>query len=1845
MLCGSTGNGWLQSSFTKMCLLSANKQKSTLTVSSDEMNAHVAQSIESRTELEQLASVHLQIISPRHSKPIIGIVQDTLLGINRITRPDINFSLKQLLNFCFGVKNFNGILPELKDKYNSKELVSMLLPENINITMDNKSDEKVKIQNGELKQGQLDKGIFSAGSTGLVHVLFNDYGPEVTADFLDDVQYIVNRYLLETGFSVGISDLVADQDTLEKIDEDLDGYKTEVAKFIKHLHLDVFENLTNHTNKMQFELQINGLLGKALSSVGKIGLKNLDNANRMTNMIKAGSKGSNLNIAQMIACLGQIGVDGKRVPYGFNNRTLPHFHKFDDSPQSRGFVEHSFMHGLDPHEFFFHAMGGREGLIDTAVKSVTADTKLVIMENSVPMNITIGDWVNNYLDAKENKKHIKYHGAEDANMELLDVSQIGKDVYIPTTDAKGNMSWEQVTNITRHDPSEILYKVTTKSGRSVKVVASKSMLVWNEKSQSYEPKDAEKVTVGDRVPISTHLQPNATIETYNGIQLDAKYALQFGKDLEDLEFIPAEFQFASKEFVKQIIVAIFANKENIIVMADKIIAEFNSSEFAEAVSMLLTRFGIFSEFDSGNILVIKSPYAQQFADTFNCCKNEYGFRNTNEYQTQNDTLCDEIVSIETFESQPDEKVYDLTIPKTKNFGLANGLQVYDTSETGYIQRKLIKAMEDLKVEYDYTVRNSSGHIIQFIYGEDNIEAVKVESQKYKVIDYNYETFQQTFGFTVDEDWSRFLTPDVVNAICDKKGKITKENFNILREHYEQLLEDRRYFIEYVCRNSPDDSIFSPVNVFRLITNALRMYNYSNKETSLTKTNLNPVDVVKRLNKLEKEMAKINNGINNIMFNMLIRHNLNPASSTRRLRLTKEAFNYIIDQIKFKYADAMVQPSENVGTIAAQSMGEPATQMSVAFNTQILLGQSDSDKTDGPTVIKRTTIGEFIDTLMRKNKDLTYDVPNHTNSKETNVNRMDTNYYVMSVNDKETNSWTKISHVSKHPPNGGMIKVTTQSGRVVTSTLSHNFLKKNMNKVDAVTADQIMVGDRIPVCKVMPRAETHTTENVGTRTFDLTKPESHEFGWFCGFYMSRGQISKTKKSSIEIASGNDQDIKSIQSRINELFGVLVGIKARTTGVAVVTDEMLYTWIVSNFGTKTTKRVPEWLYLAPAQFIGAFLKGFMDASGIFNANKHTIKFMNKHRDVIEDITMLFTTLGMFGSVYTEYPGQKKQMWCSMLPNKFAQKYLDTIGTDITSIRENLTTIADYESSATRVSHSQWFDKVPTIGHMVDSCGKKLEMDKRYKVWGRLESIGIETLAKHYETFKGRAKYLPNVDLSQEFSVIEQAINSEVMWDKIVSIEEYQPQESEFVYDFTIPTNETFMVGNGLFVHNTLNTFHHAGISEKSNVTRGVPRLKELIHINKNPKNPSLTVYLKDGKVDPDDKQVAKQKAKQTLSSMELTTIKDLVLSVRIYYDNDSYNTKIEEDKMMMKMYKILNEIEEDCSEHSNWVLRIEFDKRAMLDKEITMDDVYFCIKENYANLLDCKYTDDNASKLIFRIKVNEVDKKKLESNDDDQMNDINILKNISSTILNKIVIRGINGINKVTMRKVNTFGQLDEYGNFNKNDEWILDTDGINLTDVLSHADVDATRTISNDIYEVYNTLGIEAVRQVLINEIFEVLEHAGSEVNYRHIALLVDTMTSKGILMPINRHGINKNDIGPLAKCSFEETTEKLIDAAIFGEADNVTGVSSNIMMGQVAPCGTGTFDLMLDENAMFKYSQEFADEIEDESSESEAEDSDDDDGYCGDANLDMPNINHNYQQMASDVDTDDELLDSDEDVI
>jgi len=1012
----------------------------------DEMNMHVPQSIAAVCELKNIVSVKLQIISPRENKPIITIVQDTLLGMNKLTKSEkinyINpieesyyynentniyaispnqksnedaesdvremieestyFNKIQMMNIICNLSTFNGKIPDPSKTINidgediplwsGKNILSYILPDNLNLEMTNSSYDndpndklnKIIIKNGKLITGSLDKNIFTKTSKGLIHTIYNDYGHDRAAEFINDLQKIISYYLLIEGFSVGLGDIIAEQSVNEDIKKIIDDNKKQINELTQEIHLNVFENYSGQTNDMYYESKVNGILNGVLTKTGAIALSKLDQKNRVTNMINSGSKGKILNIGQMVACLGQQNVDGKRIPNGFNDRTLPHYYKYDDSSESRGFVENSFISGQTPQEFFFHAMSGREGLIDTACK---------------------------------------------------------------------------------------------------------------------------------------------------------------------------------------------------------------------------------------------------------------------------------------------------------------------TAATGYIQRKLVKSMEDLYVDYDLSVRNSSGCIYQFIYGEDGMEAITIESQSIIINKLDTEGLCKKFLFSKDTDWSKLLE----DTSIENMNK-TKDYQDILNENFETILKHKEYLynIDYKLENN----ILYPIDINRLCKNICLQ---KDKELS----NMSPLEIIENNNNLKEELYVSETFKNNKIIHMLIDIHLNPKILIEEFKIQNEEYVKIYENIIDSFVKSKISPGEMVGVIAAQSIGEPATQM-----------------------------------------------------------------------------------------------------------------------------------------------------------------------------------------------------------------------------------------------------------------------------------------------------------------------------------------------------------------------------------------------------------------------------------------------------------------------------------------TLNTFHFAGVSAKSNVTRGIPRLTELLHLSKNIKSPSTIIFLKD------EFNISRNKTQYVKNKLEYVILKDLIKNNQIYFDpkNDEFETVIEEDKQILSIYNEFNKIQHgniNFEKTSPFIIRFVFDENKLMENNIMMDDIYLAIMKYYNadDKINYYFSDDNSKELIGRISIiTDMIGEELENGLYDQTNVITVFKNIMDDLLENVVIKGIPNIKNLVIPEHKSI--IKEGGEYINKTEYILESDGINLLEVFNSKYVDFQRTYSNDINETYEQLGIEAARSILIEEISSVCDDAGEYINSRHVELLVDTMTNKGYMTAINRQGVNRGDVGPLAKSTFEDTTDQFIKAGIFGEKDKLNGVSSNIMMGQIIKAGTGITDILLDEEKL-----------------------------------------------------------------
>tara|TARA_B110000483_G_scaffold144911_1_gene172943 strand:+ start:330 stop:6242 length:5913 start_codon:yes stop_codon:yes gene_type:complete len=1447
----------------------------------DEMNLHGPQDYEAAAELTHLAAVARQIISPANNSPIIGIFQDSLLGAYRLTRKNIEFDTRSAMNLLMSFDKVNEkIFKKTNKNISSFDLLSQILPPlsahftngGYNGDEDKKvSNNIIDIINGKFIRGQLDKKALGAGSKGLLHSIFNDFGYKKAEEFIDNLQNMVTDYMKTSSYSVGISDLIANRETNEKISIAIIKKKQDVKNLIDQTHLGSFENNTGKPNEVEFETKVNAILQKAADEAGKIGRKSLSSDNRFVIMVNAGSKGSSLNIAQMVSCLGQQNVDGKRIPYGFEDRTLPHYTKYNDSPEARGFVESSFIQGLTPTELFFHAMGGRTGLIDTAVK---------------------------------------------------------------------------------------------------------------------------------------------------------------------------------------------------------------------------------------------------------------------------------------------------------------------TSTTGYIQRRLVKGLEDLKITYDMNVRNNKNKIIQFAYGDDNIDPMRVENQDLSLVKMTREQIYAHFQMPLDNIQDNFIstnyTTSTIKRLNGQKDKLKIKTGEMIK----YMIESRDDVIKHVFKYTDSSTIHIPVHFRRIINNIHNQL----KIQSNSLVNITPIEMYKLLDKSYDLLMSNHYAPPTELFKIAFYYYLSPKTLLTLKRFNKKALILLLDTIVINYKKAIVHPGEMVGIVAAQSIGEPTTQMSMNYESVYALIKINGQGKNTIISHKKYKIGELCDSFIEKYPEYTFPT-GHPDSVETLLDKLDEEFYIMGVDENEKTSWSKISHFSRHPVNGDMVTITTKSGRKVTTTLSHSHLTRKEHKVQPIKGSDLEVGMRIPVCKHIDNEFVNKTLEIGENTIVLDEL----FGWFIGAYIAEGNCHNGRVNITNIS----QHYIDMTTIVGEMFGAKVCVNRRQGEYGPSTATSFQCKEVAKFLVKECgansfeKKVPDFIFTAPLECKAACIQGYMDGDGNINCDKghHEIRGCSRSQQLVKDMGLMFNYFDIFAT-FRENVRQKKPFYHFAIAHSYANLYQQHIGSVLK--KDKLQELCDYGNRGNAHSLSNDVDKIEGLGEIIAKCGKDLKLpgqSRNYGRWKKKPTIGRRTLKKYIKTFKeaiGEKRVL-----QEEMGILEQAANSGIIWDEIKHIEIYTPDQSNYVYDLTVPANQTFMEDNGVIVHNTLNTFHFAGVASKSNATRGVPRVEEILSISANPKKPSVTIHLNE------NERENIEKAQGLKYSLEYTSLRDVVESVSICFDPDNMVTLIEEDKPLMAEYHEFQNMVQDCLDDdfddgadklSKWIVRIELDKESMLDKHISMEDIHFAITNSYKEDINCVFADMNAEKLVFRIRLTRNNTKN-KTKSLDQSDEIYTLKNFQNNLLDNIILRGIKNIPKVLLRKVVKEVVLED-SDYVQKDGWVLDTIGTNLKDILALSSINSNKTCSNDIQEVYKTLGIEAARQSIFIELSEAMDHAGVYINYHHVSLLCDRMAATLKMVSIFRHGINNDDIGPIAKASFEETPEMFLRAARHGELDAMTGISANIMCGQEGYFGTGSFQVILDFNKMTRLQEE-----------------------------------------------------------
>jgi DNA-directed RNA polymerase subunit A' len=354
----------------------------------DEMNLHVPQTEEARAEAEILMRVQENILSPRFGGPIIGGIHDYVTGNFLLTHGDRRIGRLEVMEVLKKLPHL--ALPEPKGfdedgspYWTGKQIFSLILPRGLNLDFKAsfcmncdsckreacENDAYVVIRNGEIVTGTIDASAVGAFKGKITDRVIKEYGPTVGASFVDGMTQMAIRGIMLAGFSFGIDDEDIPKEAEDQIEDVLNAARENVSKLIEAYQAGELEPLPGRTLDETLEMRIMQTLGKARDNAGSIAGRYLGLDNSGVVMAVSGARGSMLNLTQMAACVGQQSVRGERIRRGYEGRTLPHFRRGDLGAEAHGFVQSSYKEGLNPTEFFFHAIGGREGLVDTAIRT------------------------------------------------------------------------------------------------------------------------------------------------------------------------------------------------------------------------------------------------------------------------------------------------------------------------------------------------------------------------------------------------------------------------------------------------------------------------------------------------------------------------------------------------------------------------------------------------------------------------------------------------------------------------------------------------------------------------------------------------------------------------------------------------------------------------------------------------------------------------------------------------------------------------------------------------------------------------------------------------------------------------------------------------------------------------------------------------------------------------------------------------------------------------------------------------------------------------------------------------------------------------------------------------------------------------------------------------------------------------------------------------------------------------------------------------------------------------------------------------------------------------------------
>ncbi|MFB6144620.1 MAG: DNA-directed RNA polymerase subunit A', partial [Candidatus Nanohaloarchaea archaeon] len=337
----------------------------------DEMNLHVPQTEEARAEADELMKVQEHIKSPKMGGPIVGMLQDYVSGLYLLTKGETELSREKAFNLLAEAGEHDASLPE-GETMEGDELVSMFIPDDISLTINEGEENEVVIEEGELAEGVLDEDALGDYGGEIIQQLQIEYGPDKVTEFINRVSRIGAVYLTRRGFSIGLEDLEVPDEATDEINDLVDESVEDAEEVIEEYRNGEMEPITGKTLEETREIKVTKTLNDIFAEIGDIISDNVDKDSSALVMADSGARGSMENVTTMAGLLGQNSVRDQRINRGYKGRTTSHFKKGELSPESRGFISSSILEGLDAQEIFFHQMSQRKALMDKSLRTKTS---------------------------------------------------------------------------------------------------------------------------------------------------------------------------------------------------------------------------------------------------------------------------------------------------------------------------------------------------------------------------------------------------------------------------------------------------------------------------------------------------------------------------------------------------------------------------------------------------------------------------------------------------------------------------------------------------------------------------------------------------------------------------------------------------------------------------------------------------------------------------------------------------------------------------------------------------------------------------------------------------------------------------------------------------------------------------------------------------------------------------------------------------------------------------------------------------------------------------------------------------------------------------------------------------------------------------------------------------------------------------------------------------------------------------------------------------------------------------------------------------------------------------------